>query len=136
MNNVFVYGTLKQGYGNNVLLRKATFIGPAISLRPHFRMLDGGYPYLFTGGESFVSGELYSVTDPEFRRLDGLEGYPTHYTREVHQFHTERLAVYDAWVYLNPRNDDYAKARTNFYSRQPVTPDENNTLTWGRKYAA
>jgi gamma-glutamylcyclotransferase (GGCT)/AIG2-like uncharacterized protein YtfP len=136
MSNVFVYGTLKTGYGNNALLRRATFIGRATSLLPSFRMLDGGYPYLFTGGESFVSGELYSVTDPQFRRLDGLEGYPTHYTREVHQFTSELGNVYDAWVYLNPRHDDYVRAESTFYGRQPVIPDETNTLTWERKYAA
>ena len=40
---LFVYGTLKRGYGNNRLLREATFIGPAISKSAMYRMYSTGF---------------------------------------------------------------------------------------------
>lgn len=127
----FVYGTLKKGYGNNRLLRTSEFLGEAVSCLPIFNMCCVGFPYLFVGGDSYVKGEIWRVTSDEVRQnLDWLEGYPTHYTRAVHEFVSPdyegpfQQAV-QAWVYLNPRSLDYDK------SNRKVEPDANLVLEWG-----
>lgn len=101
MNTIFVYGTLKQGYHNNQLLRGSRFVGRATSLSP-YAMLDGrGFPYLAEAADGHpVRGELFEVSDEVLANVDRLEGYPHHYTREVRQFATLDGRVHSAWVYL------------------------------------
>lgn len=86
LNYVFVYGTLKRGYGNNVLLREENFITTGATV-PHYYMFGGGFPYAVP--ERFVRtnlptlpiiGEVWSINQPgTLERLDSLEGYsPDH----------------------------------------------------------
>lgn len=126
----FVYGTLKSGFGNNRLLTTSRFVGHATSVHSSYKMSCVGFPYLFKSGHNLVRGEVYEVTDEVAkRRIDGLEGYPTHYTREVHPFLLDRGGVVDAWVYLNPNPDRYDNYRTK------VIPVES-VLEWkGASYA-
>lgn len=122
--NVFVYGTLKQGYGNNLLLKGATFLGPAVSVNSEFSMTNVGFPYLILSGNSFVRGELYRIglSAIVLQRTDRLEGYPHHYDRQIKQFVDDNGTKHQAWVYcVNP---SYNQSGT------PVEPDENNILTW------
>lgn len=83
---VFVYGTLKQGYGNNRRLGKdAKLIGTAVTTT-QYPMLDGGFPYLLdkpSMGE-FIKGELWEIPVKQLlSEVDSLEGYPSHYLRRV-----------------------------------------------------
>lgn len=84
---LMVYGTLKQGYGNNILLRDATLLGTAITLRP-FVLFNCGFPKAvpFTQDEvNFpllpVMGEVYEVNERTLSRCDSLEGHPDWYRR-------------------------------------------------------
>lgn len=79
---VFVYGTLKRGYGNNSLLSKSEFIG-ADTLKGYKMMSKGAFPAIFkTLDEYFrVYGEVYEVDDSTLEILDYLEGVPNHYRR-------------------------------------------------------
>ncbi len=75
----FVYGTLKQGHGNNRILQQsstAKFIENAIT-EPNFTMISlGAFPGVVEGGSTAIHGEIWSVEDDETkRRLDSLEGY-------------------------------------------------------------
>lgn len=75
----FVYGTLKQGHGNNRILQQsstAKFIENAIT-EPNFTMISlGAFPGVIEGGNTAIHGEIWSVEDDETkRRLDSLEGY-------------------------------------------------------------
>ena len=66
---VFVYGTLKKGYGNNALLQRggAKFIHQALTLYPKFDLVNlGSFPGLITGN-FFVCGELWEVNDAGLR---------------------------------------------------------------------
>ena len=56
---IFVYGTLKRGYGNNRLLTDSEFLGEH-STSPSFDLIDGGVPFMIHG-EFSVRGELYEV---------------------------------------------------------------------------
>lgn len=96
MTYLFVYGTLKQGYGNNRLLRESEsvccnddFITP-----PEFDMLDiGNLPGLILGPYC-IKGELWKIDDLE--PFDWLEGHPSFYHREEFS-----MGSYEpVWTYL------------------------------------
>ena len=84
MHRIYVYGTLKRGYGNyeRLLEGRSTFIGEAISA-PEFVMISlGGFPGIVRGGETPIHGEIFEVSDEVLARLDRLEGHPTWYERQ------------------------------------------------------
>lgn len=73
---VFVYGTLKRGYGNNAAyLKSAEFLGeaetPAI-----YTLYNGGFPIVERNGNTSVKGEVYKISDEHtLRNVYNLEGY-------------------------------------------------------------
>lgn len=80
---VFVYGTLKSGYGNNRLLLTSKFIGNCRTTSPWMLDADGGIPFLHKIRDGkHVIGELWEVDDQTFANLDRLEGHPTFYERD------------------------------------------------------
>lgn len=104
---VFVYGTLKKGYGNNSCLAQSMFLGEAVSVAPAFRLYEGGVPFLTDAPENGtkVKGELYSVSFSDFARCDRLEGHPNAYRRELREFVLTKPSGEHsvmAWVYLWP----------------------------------
>lgn len=102
----FVYGTLKEGYNNNRLLKDSEFIGEA-STQGKFTLLDYGPPALVgektTGVDGLslpVKGEVYRVTSKKVvERLDELEGYPRVYSRDVMPVILGDSKVVNAWCY-------------------------------------
>lgn len=81
---LFVYGSLKRGFGNHRLLEnlRAKFLGEAKS-EPVFTMYSlGGFPGIIRNGDTPVSGELYEVPSSGMSDLDMLEGHPNFYRRE------------------------------------------------------
>lgn len=94
---VAVYGTLKYGYHNHRnYMRRASYKGDAV-IRDVAIVNTMGFPYAtrIEGAEATV--ELYEVTDSELRMVDGLEGHPTWYTREL-----VPTSHGMAWIYLQP----------------------------------
>lgn len=73
---IFVYGTLLEGQGNHrAFLSNARKFGE-YTTEPEFTMLHlGGFPGVVPEGETAVIGEVYEVTEEEFRHVDSLEGY-------------------------------------------------------------
>lgn len=73
--DVFVYGTLKAGYGNNRLLKDSEFLGVAVT-KDKFGMIGYGYPMAAArglGDQRRIVGEVYRVTDKVLADLDRLE---------------------------------------------------------------
>lgn len=71
---VFVYGTLRKNYGNNVLLHSATFIGNATCNGTMYSF--GHFPYVcLSEQDKLVYGEVYEVDEDTLARLDRLEGH-------------------------------------------------------------
>lgn len=93
---VAVYGSLKAGFGNHHYLNGAKFVtNAAVS---GFRMFSlTAFPMIIEG-EGIVTVELYEVTPAIFRRLDGLEGFPGFYGRQVVPVQTDSCEL-EAWVY-------------------------------------
>lgn len=109
-NKVFVYGTLKRGYGNNSLLKNSTFIGNATSLEStYLTFCNGGFPMTIDTFESDkykIYGELYEINDMyTMVRLDMLESNGSLYTRDIKEFVCENTnEKMIAWIYLYNRN--------------------------------
>lgn len=113
---VFVYGTLKKGFGNHSLLNDSTFLGEAILEDPALKLVDLGFcpavvrvPNTENLCGSGVAGELYSVNNKTFLQLDILEGNGVLYARERFQVtyychETEVMGEVTAWVYLLPES--------------------------------
>lgn len=81
MNRVFVYGTLKRGRRNFHFLRDAEFVGEFVTREIYSMFEFEDYPAVCLDGSHAISGEIYHVTDAEFRMLDDLEWYPHFYQR-------------------------------------------------------
>jgi gamma-glutamylaminecyclotransferase len=100
MHYVFVYGTLKRGFGNHqAFLNK----DPLMNATLHsYVLLSRGYSFpSITKGEGFVEGELYAVSDRELNQLDGLEGHPNFYQRTLVQVKgSTNDSTIDAWTYV------------------------------------
>jgi len=95
---VAVYGTLRHGEGNHMLLQNSRYLGTArVS---GYRMHDfGPFPVVVeTGeGEDEIVVEVYEVTEEVLGHLDLLEGHPRFYKREK----ARSLPIGErAWIYL------------------------------------
>lgn len=104
---VFVYGSLKQGFHNHVVMQRAggTLVRPIISAERKYSLFSlGSFPALDYAKEDetpfFIKGELYEVPTHGMPILDALES----------GYRKSRIKLEDgseAWVYLlraNPKN--------------------------------
>ena len=101
---IFVYGSLKRGYGLHHLLEGQAFRGPATTC-PLYRIFDlGSYPGLVDWPEGLVvQGELYVVDAECLKRLDEAEGVDEGlYARRVIKLQPPFDVVEAfAWFWLN-----------------------------------
>ncbi len=100
-NKLFVYGTLKRGFGNNVLLKNSKFIGKAVT-EDYFDVYSCGFPcaYPNPNGKK-ISGEIYELSREDFIVIDSLESNGFLYEREVQKFYCYKLdKTLDAWIYI------------------------------------
>ena len=96
MSKVFVYGSLKQGYGNNRLLSLAKFLGATETVDDTYDLRCwGSFPAVYKQGDTSIKGELYEVDEDTMKNLDYLEGYPSFYNRERVQLYSGDMA----WMY-------------------------------------
>ena len=81
-HRVFVYGSLKSTFYNNVVMRNAGGVLIRTDTTPaDYTMLDlGSYPAVIREGNTSIKGEVWEVAT--LAPLDRLEGYPSYYTRE------------------------------------------------------
>lgn len=106
---VFVYGTLKRGFGNHSLIENSRFLGAGILKDSNLKLVDLGFcPAVVKvsgNGGGGVAGELYSVNRSTLRSLDILESNGILYAREQFQVaycchETEMTKEATAWVYI------------------------------------
>lgn len=105
VNRVFVYGTLKRGYyfHNDYLGgEKSDFGGTAITTKDYSLYCDGMPHMVREPSETGVKGELYSVDGEILKTLDGLEGHPIVYFRDIIEVIDETGEKILAWAYLRP----------------------------------
>ena len=97
---VFVYGTLRKGFGNHHLLRNAKFIGEGLT-KEKYSLYATSIPYVVKEPLIRIKGELYEVDDFILEELDYLEGHPHFYERELIDVVVNNK-VYKAWMYFYP----------------------------------
>lgn len=136
---MFVYGSLKFGYGNHSLIREGNgvFIGEAVTVDSDLDMLSmSAFPAVFRGGEHQIAGEVYAVGNACLASLDRLEGNGHFYTREevLVQVHNRfGLGMTDftvpAWIYMVD-----APSGNEGSWRSPYRPNqsEGRILNWKR----
>jgi len=82
---IFVYGTLKRGFGNHHILEDAgaKFIAEAETYEKN-SLYVSGLPFMKRGGgQTHVKGEVYDVPSDQVYKIDRLEGHPDFYTRSL-----------------------------------------------------
>jgi gamma-glutamylcyclotransferase (GGCT)/AIG2-like uncharacterized protein YtfP len=95
MNRVFVYGTLKRSQRNYHFLQDAEFVGKFVTQSIYSMYEFDNYPAVCLHGKHAIEGEVFHVTDRQFKMLDDLEWYPNFYQR------IEISTTYgDAWMYI------------------------------------
>lgn len=106
-HKVFVYGSLKRGLGNHVLLAGSTFLG-LDKVESGFNMVSlGAFPGVVPANPGYpVLGEVWEITDEVLSDLDMLEGHPRFYRRV-----RVPTRFGEAWIYVLPPEYDEEQAR-------------------------
>jgi gamma-glutamylcyclotransferase (GGCT)/AIG2-like uncharacterized protein YtfP len=93
LTRVFVYGTLKRGYSNHVLLHDSKLVCERAFTADRFAMIDVGFPVILQPEDgrpaAQVLGEVYAVNERILQRLDQLEGNGRMYQRSEVVVHAE-----------------------------------------------
>jgi len=122
---VYVYGTLKHGYGNHRLLEVAS-TNPLGTARFTFKakMFCVGFPVLMKSRSKItVEGELYEVDTATFKRLDRLESNGRMYKRKRKKLPNGK----HAWYYMGMNS--YWQPRA--YGKH-IQPDDDGVIRWRR----
>ena len=104
---LFVYGTLKQGFYNNYLLKDSKFLKNVVTddEYPMFMRCEN-FPYLKNENKGYnIKGELWEVSDEKIKELDYFEGVPDLYYRDTLKVNNEDVFVYFMTEDVNV--DDY-----------------------------
>lgn len=150
---VFVYGTLKQGQGNNSVLGDSEYIGRGLTVRNDFTMSEVGFPIVFENNtdvsdamKCHISGEVYAVDFYHMMALDRLESNGSMYQRKKVKIRlsdqnpsdpnpdVDNLRSWvkrDCWMYIGV--DDYwgQKRRESIV---PVYSNNRKIISWVPKY--
>lgn len=105
-HKVAVYGTLRKGFGNHVLLLNSEFIGQETLSVPYVMHSLGGFPGLVPSDNNHdIVFEIYNVDDKTLRSLDMLEGYSGDEEWDFYSRTTIDTSVGKALVYYLKEND-------------------------------
>ena len=141
---VFVYGTLKRGYTNNRLISNATFIGKAKTVS-NWIMIGNhlAFPYVLRRDHengSQIKGEVYEVDQEGLKKLDLLEGVPSHYTREkvyVQYTANNELISENVYIYVkaNGKNFEIPKGEEPIEEWDPrgISNEEEEIVDYTQK---
>lgn len=129
---LFVYGSLKRGFGNHSILGNSLFQckGETIDL---LVMLDlGSFPACILPTQedlphlTSIKGEVYIVDDDTFDRVEHLEGYPSFYDRMEIPIklnpNTDLESIEDIPIYF--LRDNYKRRE------QPIVPNGEWNEDW------
>ena len=88
---LFVYGSLKAGFGNNRHLGESKFIGTD-KFKGGVMYSLGYYPGV-VDGNGVIHGEVYRISSKTLDRLDRLEGHPNFYERRAVKLESGKNAM-------------------------------------------
>jgi gamma-glutamylaminecyclotransferase len=110
---LFVYGTLKRGFGNNRVLGDSKFLFTGTTKEPYGFFDLGAFPCITKDGDVHVQGEVFELDDATLERADRLEGHPHFYKREVIIVNIHDLSEEKCWAYF--------MVRPSYLSGKPIT---------------
>lgn len=100
---VFVYGTLRKGASNHFRMAQGEFVSGGKVSGAIYKI--DWYPALVLGGDRFVKGELYRVSEQTLAELDIFEGITPENDRPL-EYHRVKAKVTllsgeteEAWVW-------------------------------------
>lgn len=97
-NLLFVYGTLRKGFGNHYFLQGAAEKGNG---EIEGILYASGMLPMIAEGKGVVKGEVYEIPTSEmWYDLDALEGHPTWYVRQVVEAIMEDGTSQAVWAYF------------------------------------
>lgn len=98
---VAVYGSLKKDFGNHGLLHDSKFVATGVT-GPIYNLIgkDNSFPGIIDGNKQVVV-EVYEISLSTLKNLDGLEGHPRFYIRELTTISILDNSV-SAWIYKLP----------------------------------
>jgi gamma-glutamylaminecyclotransferase len=111
-HQVFVYGTLKQGFRNFHINHGRRLPGEYVTVQPHALLIVGDYwlPWLLQDGVEghCVIGQIYTVDDAGLAEMDKLEqideaGWYQRRRIAVREREDEQAEVLHPWVYFGSR---------------------------------
>lgn len=92
---IFVYGSLKQHFGNNKWLFNSPCLGRYSTLKNNYSMVSlGNFPGVIPGGKYKILGEIYEIDYEILSELDFLEGNGIFYKRKKIQIERFNKKVY------------------------------------------
>lgn len=135
---VFVYGSLKRGFGNHGLLVGSKFLGVTDTVHHVYRMHSlGSFPAVVDTEEQHdneahaITGELYEVDFGTLKRLDMLEGNGCMYTRRLTSVYGTVGDIVEAWMYIMPSSSINESGPQYLVTNKFVRTDTNhNTQEW------
>lgn len=108
MHKVAVYGSLRKGLGNHVLLRDSQLISTETVSLPYRMLSMGGFPGLVPSDNIHdIVVEVYEVTDDTLQDLNSLEGY--YGKNNQHNFYNRvkiETNVGEAFIYILNRGHE------------------------------
>jgi gamma-glutamylaminecyclotransferase len=114
---LFVYGTLKRGFGNHHVLCGATYFGRA-ETEENFALFIGDYPCASKALEiSAIKGEVYHLKQGLLASIDAFEG--EEYQRELTQVRLETGEVISAWIYFSKNHTGELNRVGEFVVKSP-----------------
>jgi len=126
----FAYGTLKNGFSQNHLLKDCNFLGVAFTA-PQFELYQVSYFPILAEGAYSVFGELYEIDESRFNLLDAISlvGGQKFFERkeiELKEINLYRSPLYSstwqalhksqAWSYTSLRSGVGYTSRGDFWS--------------------
>lgn len=125
---VFVYGSLKKGFGLDHLLKDAQFIGEGVTKKGKFEMFtpNDAWPAIVQG-KYRIKGEVYRVSPETIERLDQAEGVPHLYERKLVK--VKGLAGL-CYFYIAGDRLTHISNRLEYKSPRIVTDKRYNTQEW------
>jgi gamma-glutamylcyclotransferase (GGCT)/AIG2-like uncharacterized protein YtfP len=97
---IFVYGSLRHRGQNHWLLDFDTYKGVLKTKEKYYMVCPKSKAFPYCSSKQIIpniepteiEGELYDISPATLKKLDALEGHPTHYTRKTIELENNILA--------------------------------------------
>jgi len=125
---VFVYGSIKQGFGNDWIMIDNPVITRTVTREARFDMISMiKFPAVIEGGNDRIFGELYEVNGQALEILDQIEGNGVFYQRQL----VDLVDVDEpAWMYILCEAPDESHRLGVVKLAEQANPNEVIALYW------